>query len=194
MPGAQNGAYGTRSTLTSIEHTDRSRQVLYFSWRSGGLCGIVRLVDVRDEELYGKHADELIRFATTLVGVSLAEDVVANAVVKAMTSPSWPTVTEHRAYLFRSVLNESRGLGRSDRRRAHREQVAARAEPADEPMVSFEVRDAIGRLSLRERSVLYLAYWHDLSVDEIARTLGLSRRSTERALTDARRTLEERLS
>ena len=159
-----------------------------------GLCGIVWLVDVRDEELYGKHADELTRFATTLVGVSLAEDVVANAVVKAMTSPSWPTVTEHRAYLFRSVLNESRGLGRSDRRRAHREQIAARAEPTDEPTVSFEVRDAIGRLSLRERSVLYLAYWHDLSVDEIAHTLGLSRRSTERALTDARRTLEERLS
>jgi RNA polymerase sigma-70 factor (ECF subfamily) len=152
------------------------------------------LVDVRDEELYGKHAEELIRFATTLVGPSLAEDVVANAVVRAMTAPAWPSVTEPRAYLFRSVLNEARGLGRSNRRRAHREEVAARSELTEEPMVSLEVRDAMARLSLRERSVLYLAYWHELSVDEIARTLGISRRSTERALTDARRTLEDRLS
>ena len=164
------------------------------AWRNVPLCGIVRLVDVRDEELYGKHAEELIRFATTLVGPSSAEDVVANAVVKAMTSPAWPTVTEPRAYLFRSVLNEARSVGRSDGRRSRREAVAAHGEATDEPTLSLEVRDAMSRLSLRERSVLYLAYWHDLSVDEIARTLDLSRRSTERALTDARRTLEERLS
>jgi RNA polymerase sigma-70 factor (ECF subfamily) len=129
-----------------------------------------------------------------LVGPSSAEDVVANAVVKAMTSPAWPTVAEPRAYLFRSVLNEARGVGRSDRRRSRREATAARDEVTEEPTVSLEVRDAMSRLTLRERSVLYLAYWHDLSVDEIARTLGLSRRSTERALTDARRTLEEHLS
>ena len=52
----------------------------------------------------------------------------------------------------------------------------------------------MARLSLRERSAIYLAYWHDLSVDEIATTLGISRRSTERALTSARRHLEEGLA
>lgn len=151
-------------------------------------------MDQCDEELYGKHADELIRFATTLVGPFLADDVVANAVVRSMTSPHWATVTEPRAYLFRAVLNEARGLGRSDRRRARREEAAAPNESIDAPGVSLEVRDAMARLSLRQRSALYLAYWHDMGVDDIARTLGLSRRSTERALTDARRTLEERLS
>jgi RNA polymerase sigma factor (sigma-70 family) len=152
------------------------------------------LVDIRDEELYGKHADELIRFATTLVGPSVAEDVVANAVVRSMTSPAWPTVAEPRAYLFRAVLNEARGVGRSDRRRARREKLASRDEIFDEPKISVEVSDAMSRLSLRQRSVLFLAYWQDLSVGEIAETLGLSRRSTERALTDARRTLEEHLT
>jgi len=163
-------------------------------WRFVLLCGIVRVVDDRDEELYGKHADELIRFATTLIGPSLAEDVVANAVVRAMTSSAWATVTEPRAYLFRAVLNEARGMGRGNRRRARREATAARGEAIDESMVSLEVRDAVGRLSLRQRSVLYLAYWHDLPIEEIARTLGLSLRTTERALTEARRILEERLS
>lgn len=151
-------------------------------------------MDQRDEELYGKHADELIRFATTLVGAFLADDVVANAVVRSMTSPNWATVNEPRAYLFRAVLNEARGLGRSDRRRARREEAAATEASIDAPGVSLEVRDAMARLSLRQRSALYLAYWHDMGVDDIARTLGLSRRSTERALTDARRTLEEALS
>ncbi len=150
-------------------------------------------MDHRDEEVYGKYADELVRFATTLVGASVAEDVVACAVVKAMSSPSWPTVTEPRAYLFRTVVNEARGTWRADTRRVRREQVTAPGEAAVDMLVSVEVRDAVRRLSIRERSVLYLAYWHDLGIDDISRTLGLSRRSTERALTSARRTLEVQL-
>lgn len=151
-------------------------------------------MDGRDEELYGKHADELIRFATTLVGPSSAEDIVAGAVLRAMSSPSWASVTEPRSYLFRSVLNEARMIARSNGRRARREERAAAGEATQDSAVSVEVRDAMARLSLRSRSVLYLAYWHDLTVDEIAAHLGLSRRSTERSLTDARRTLEELLS
>ena len=58
---------------------------------------------------------------------------------------------------------------------------------------SVEVADAMSRLSVRQRSVLYLAYWLDLTVEEIAETLMLSRRSTERALTSARTELEEQL-
>jgi RNA polymerase sigma-70 factor (ECF subfamily) len=151
-------------------------------------------VDLRDEELYSKHADELIRFATALVGPSLAEDVVANAVVRSMSAPAWPSVLEPRAYLFKSVLNEARTLGRTDRRRQRREERAAEPESTDAPAISLEVRSALAQLSLRERSAIYLAYWHDLSVAEIATTLDISRRTAERALTTARRTLEERLS
>ncbi len=150
-------------------------------------------MDHRDEELYGKYADELVRFATTLAGASAAEDIVACAVVKALSSPSWSRVTEPRAYLFRTVVNEARGNWRADTRRVRREQATASGEATTDMLVSFEVRDAVARLSVRERSVMYLAYWHDLSIDDISRTLGLSRRSTERALTNARRTLEVQL-
>lgn len=151
-------------------------------------------VDLRDEEIYGKHADDLIRFATTLVGPARAEDVVANAVVRSMTSMAWATVVEPRAYLFRAVMNEARMLHRGEGRRRRRERAAADAERTLHDGISLEVRDAVGRLTLRERSVLYLAYWHDMSVDDIAQSLGISRRTTERALTEARRNLEEQLS
>lgn len=151
-------------------------------------------VDLRDEELYGKHANELIRLATTLVGPARAEDVVANAVVRAMTSHGWAEVVEPRAYLFRAVVNEARMLHRSEWRRRRRESFAAGAESTVSDGISLEVRDAMSRLTLRERSVLYLAYWHEMSVDEIARSLGISRRTAERALTGARRSLEEQLT
>jgi RNA polymerase sigma factor (sigma-70 family) len=150
-------------------------------------------VDWRDEEIYRKHADELIRFATTLVGPASAEDVFSGAILKAMTSNAWQSVTEHRAYLFRAVFNEAMGSKRSDRRRGVREASAAQHQGSESPLVSLEVADAISRLSVRQRSVLYLAYWLELTVDEIAATLTLSRRSTERALTTARRLLEEQL-
>jgi len=151
-------------------------------------------MDQRDEELYRKHADELTRFATTLVGPSAAHDVVAAAVVRAMTSAAWTTVSEPRAYLFRTVLNEAHGVCRADRRRGLREARTAPAERFESSSISLEVRDAMARLSLRQRSVLYLAYWLDLSIDEIAATLQLSRRTTERELTAARHELEEHLA
>lgn len=150
-------------------------------------------MDQRDEELYGKHADELIRFATTLVGPSLAEDIVASGVLKAMTSPAWKSVVEPRPYLFRSILNEARATQRSTARRTRREYLTAGREASEDALISIEVRDAMQRLSLRQRSVLHLAYWHDLSIAEIAETLGLSHRTTERALTQARTTLEAQL-
>jgi RNA polymerase sigma-70 factor (ECF subfamily) len=150
-------------------------------------------MECRDEEIYRKHADELIRFATTLVGAGPAEDVFSGAILKAMASPSWSSVTEHRAYLFRAVLNEALGTKRSDRRRSLRETTAAPHDRVEMAQEKVEVADAMSRLSVRQRSVLYLAYWLDLTVEEIAGTLMLSRRSTERALTSARTQLEEQL-
>ncbi len=150
-------------------------------------------MDCRDEEIYRKHADELIRFATTLVGATSAEDVFSTAILSAMTSPSWQSVIEHRAYLYRAVHNEALGMSRSDRRRSLRETTSAPHEGVETSHVMLEVADAMSRLSVRQRSVLYLAYWLDLTVDEIASTLLLSRRSTERALTAARTQLEEQL-
>lgn len=150
-------------------------------------------MDGWDEELYRKHADELIRFATTLVGATAAEDVFSTAILKAMTSPSWCSVKEPRAYLFRAVMNEALGMKRSDRRRSVRETAVARRGVMEVIDDGIEVADAMSRLSVRQRSVLYLAYWLDLTVEEIASALSLTRRSTERALTSARRDLEERL-
>jgi hypothetical protein len=63
-----------------------------------------------DEEIYEKHADELIRFATGLVGATDAADVVSSAVLSCITSRPWPAVSNSRAYLFQGVLTAARQL------------------------------------------------------------------------------------
>jgi DNA-directed RNA polymerase specialized sigma24 family protein len=65
------------------------------------------------EEIYRRNVHDLTRFATSLVGPADAGDVVAEAVMRVMWSKQWDGVTDHRAYLYRAVLNEARMLARS---------------------------------------------------------------------------------
>ena len=60
---------------------------------------------MHDEAIYRKHADELVRFATGLVGPFDAADVVADACMAAFRSWGWNGVSEQRANLYRAVLN-----------------------------------------------------------------------------------------
>jgi hypothetical protein len=62
-------------------------------------------VNQADGEIYRKHADELTRFATGLVGPSHAPDVVSEAVLRAMNSETWARAVDRRAYLIRCVYN-----------------------------------------------------------------------------------------
>ncbi len=48
-----------------------------------------------DAEVYGKYAEELIRFATVLVGPDAAADVVSASVITAFGAPAWLTSAIH---------------------------------------------------------------------------------------------------
>jgi DNA-directed RNA polymerase specialized sigma24 family protein len=73
--------------------------------------------ETTDEEIYRKYVDDLLRFAMALVGRSDAPDVVSAAVLRAMSARSWPSVSNHRAYLYRAVLNQARNEHRDRQRR-----------------------------------------------------------------------------
>jgi RNA polymerase sigma factor (sigma-70 family) len=147
-------------------------------------------------EIYGKHADDLVRFATGLVGPADAPDVVADAVVRAFSSRSWASVTNPRAFLTRAVLNEARMHHRSTLRRRAREARAATTDVSyDDAMPRPEVLAHIAQLSLRQRAVVVLTYWDDLDQHAIAERLGIStgsvRRHLARAHAKLRRVLDE---
>lgn len=148
-----------------------------------------------DGELYRKHADDLVALATTLVGPSDAADVVSAAVSRTIGSQQWSGVEDRYAYWVRAVYNEARSSYRSSMRRLAREDLAARRTPVQvpEPEIRPEVIDAIASLSMRQRAVIYLTYWNDMAVPEVAATLAISDGAARRHLARARHNLRRTL-
>lgn len=134
-------------------------------------------------EIYEKYADQLIRFATGIVGPSDSRDVVSAAVVNAMWSPNWESVEHQRAYLYKAVLNEARQHLRSkDRRKVAELQATGGSQIEWIPEVRPEILEAVARLSVSQRAVVFLAYWENMRPAEIARFLGLSDGTVHRQL------------
>jgi RNA polymerase sigma factor (sigma-70 family) len=145
---------------------------------------------VSDAEVYGKYAEELVRFATVLVGPDGAADVVSASVMTAFGAPAWSEVRNPRAYLYRAVLNESRMTARREARRVRYEQRAAPRDVADAPSTPRpEVFAAVAALSPRQRAVVYLTYWEDLDSGSAAVLIGISDGAVRRHLARARKTL-----
>ena len=157
-----------------------------------GLNSVTGLVEsTTDAEIYETLAPELTRFATTLVGRVDAPDVVSGAVVKALASPSWRAVVNHRAFLYRAVLNEATTLRRrAAMRRAREARVVAR-DRWELPTLRPDVQAAVTGLSVRQRAVIVLTYWDDLDPASIADRLGLSEGTVRRHLARARAKLRE---
>lgn len=147
-----------------------------------------------DAELYGRLAPELIRFATTLVGPSDAEDLLGAAVIKAISSPRWADVDNKRAYLYRVITNEATSTHRARTRRRERELRVYRRDDFEHELVDPTLMRALRTLTVRQRAVIHLTYWADLAPRQVADTLDTSLRTVERDLTNARARLEDLLS
>ena len=133
------------------------------------------------EAAYREHYRSLVRLASILVDdVGSCEEVVQEAFVQVwQRGPALRDPARLPAYLRSAVLNGARS---HLRRRA----VAARhLAPVPEPVPAAEasaaderrdavVLDALRALPARQREVLALRYYLDLSEAEIARTLHIS--------------------
>jgi RNA polymerase sigma factor (sigma-70 family) len=146
-----------------------------------------------DRVVYEEHAASLMRFATFLVGASDAADVVSAAVLGSLAAPSWPGVTNKRAFLFTAVLNEARMLHRGNSRRRAREVQLAVRPAVDPPEAHPEVRRAVDQLSPRQRAVILLTYWDDLAPSAIAELIGVSEGAVRRHLARGRAKLRSLL-
>ncbi len=146
-----------------------------------------------NEDLYRKHGDELVRFATGLVGPFDAQDVVTDACLRAFRSRNWAAVTNRRAYLYRSVLNQARSHHRSTVRRRIRELATAVPGTFTPTLIDIDVMRAIDKLSVQQRAAVFLTYWEDLTPAEVAARLDISEGSVKRHLARARARLKELL-
>jgi RNA polymerase sigma-70 factor (sigma-E family) len=154
-------------------------------------------------DLYRAQRLPLLRLAVLLTDDrATAEDVVQDAFVALQRR--WQAVDPAAAagYLRTSVLNGVRTLHRR-RVVARRHLHAARTEdvpPADLALLlteeQREVVAALGTLPRRQREVLVLRYWSELSEAEIAEVLGVARgtvkSSASRGLASLQKALGDR--
>lgn len=143
-----------------------------------------RVKAVNDEAIWNKYRDELIRYATVLVGPSQAEDVLSAVVVRILRKRSLTDLNDARSYLYKSVLNEARSVRRR-RTPVVFSSVAAEPEPARDDVVS-----AVAALPTQQRSAVYLYYWLDLSIADVAEAMGCTGGSVKRYLSIARTKLK----
>lgn len=131
--------------------------------------------------LYTENYRSLVRLAATLLDdPGLSEEVVQDAYVKMYRA--WSRIREPEAavgYLRTTVLNLARS--RMRRRlvaRKHAPLPMPDAAPADEGAIDQLEHDrvlgALGELPRRQREVMVLRYYEDLSEAQIAQTLGIS--------------------
>ncbi len=136
------------------------------------------------ESLYAAHWRQLVRLSVLLVrDLGTAEEVVQDAFV-AMHG-HWRRLRDPDkalSYLRQAVVNRSRSVLRHRGvvdRHAARERLPDPAGPADEPALARARRevvlDALRALPGRQREVLALRYYLDLSEADIADALGISR-------------------
>jgi RNA polymerase sigma-70 factor (sigma-E family) len=138
--------------------------------------------DAAVEQLYASHYGRLVRLSVLLVGdPETAEEVVQDSFV-AMHG-RWRSLREPDqglAYLRQTVVNRSRSVLRHRGVRARHVPVPVPDLPgADEDVLVTERRafvlDAMRGLPDRQREVLALRYYLDLSEADIAQTLGISK-------------------
>ena len=153
------------------------------------------------EDLYREHSVGMTRLALMLTGErATAEDVVQDAFLGLYRR--WPRLDDPgsaASYLRTSVINGCRSVHRS-RRIAWR-----RRPPQDSPVWSAEaaaidgedrreVLAAVAGLPQRQREILALRFYFDMSDGEIAATLKVSRGTVSSTVSRALATLARQLS
>lgn len=149
-----------------------------------------RLVDAA----WRTHAPAAMRFATVLVGPADAHDITTTAFLRVVGQPAWTEIDRLDRYLLRAVRNEAQNLYRQRRRRWQRDLAALRPDVVADSIPDVDLLRAIAALTVRQRSVLFLAYWQDLTEAEIADTLDLTRSTVHRTVVRARTALRKALT
>ncbi len=127
---------------------------------------------------YDELGSALVLYARQVGDSHEAEDVVQEVFLRLMAQRSAPR--DVKAWLFRAVRNEAISRGRLRRRRRLREQRQAAGrvemfEPREDDLIDARAAQAaLERLDTDQRELVVLRIWADMTLEQIARTTGLS--------------------
>ena len=156
------------------------------------------------DELVSRRGQALVGYAYVVCGNSHdAEDLVQEALVKVFSRlrrPSSPDPTVHpldpeagpthpEAYVRRAILSLYIDGYRRGGRWTQREHLIVDDEhqpgPASGASVRADVATALASLSPQQRACVVLRFYEDLTVPQVAATLGLAEGTVKRHLSDA---------
>ena len=143
----------------------------------------------RVEACYSEHAESLSRFAVSLVGPSDAPDILSAAVLRVLQTSS--RIENLHAYLYRCVHRAALQHWRTNRRRLSRESRVRAASEIEDEYIDPSIATAILAMSPRQRAVVHLTYWEDLTTQQIAERLNISIGTVKRHRTRAHQKLSE---
>jgi RNA polymerase sigma-70 factor (ECF subfamily) len=149
------------------------------------------VTDERFRDLYRDEYERVARYAYRLTrDVEVARDIAQEAFTRLLTR--WIAVREPRPYLFHVVTNLARDAYQQRvRATAYAQQAAAVTRDVDAP--DRTVLDAISRLPARHRDVVFLHYYADLAVPDVAAAVRRPAGTVKRLLSEARARLAETL-
>jgi RNA polymerase sigma-70 factor (sigma-E family) len=126
------------------------------------------------EEFVAGRSAALLRTAYLLTGSHQdAEDLVQTALLKAV--PRWSRIREHEPYVRRILAHESVSRWRRRRWRETSSETLPELSSAGEDVDSRMVlQQALSRLAPRQRAVVVLRYFDDLTESQTADALGIS--------------------
>jgi RNA polymerase sigma-70 factor (sigma-E family) len=138
-------------------------------------------------EFVESRSRDLLRTGWLLTGDwAQAEDLVQTALLQCW--PKWPTLTMPDAYVRKALLNAFLSWRRRRSTRERASDTLPELESADllgPAEVRESVRAALAALAPRERAVVVLRYYADLSEAETAHLLRLAPGSVKRYAADA---------
>lgn len=154
-------------------------------------------------QLYGRYRGELHAFCVRRIDRAEVEDVMAEVFAVVWRKIGSVTVGKERAWLYSIARNVIRNQWRGTSRRRRLEN-RVQGLPGDEParpetIVIRRARDeallrAVDRMPERDREILMLSAWDDLSGPEIAGVLGISVSSAQQRLHRAKKRLAKTLN
>ena len=146
-----------------------------------------------------EHGPKLLAYAQQLTGChASAEDVLQEAFVSFWRRRE--SVREPLVYLYRCVRNATMNWRRSESRRRGYEGDAPRGREAVTPAIQAEraerhdcIHRAMGELASRQREVVVLKIWGQMTFEQISAVMSLPRSTAHATYRTAMGVLHERL-
>lgn len=169
-------------------------------WRS--MVSLVTRLSEKSAEAYvERYSDTILRLSLTyLGGTADAEDVCQDVLIKLITqAPAFEDAEHEKAWVLRVAINRCKDILKSARHRATIPLDDSIAHPIAQSAENealaknSDILSSIRQLTVDQRECVFLYYYEDMKIDEIAEVVGKTPTAVAKHLSRARQSLREML-